>query len=83
MSLRDLSEAYKKENVSFGINQVFKLAKAKKLKKSSRVFIARDARDATIKKLEDAGVEFEVLKNKGDISRELGIDFNSEVFLIQ
>jgi ribosomal protein L7Ae-like RNA K-turn-binding protein len=82
MSLRDLTEADKKGNVSFGIKQVLKLAKAKKLKKTSRVFVARDTREETIKQLEDAGVEFEVLKNKDDITREMGIDFDSEVFLI-
>jgi ribosomal protein L7Ae-like RNA K-turn-binding protein len=82
MSLRDLVEADKKGNIAFGIKQVLKLAKAKKLKKSSRVFVARDTREETIKKLEEAGVEFEVLKNKEDITRELGNDFDSEVFLI-
>jgi len=82
MSLRDLMDADKKGNVTFGIKQVLKLAKAKKLKKTSRVFVARDTREETIKKLEDAGVEFEVLKNKDDITREMGIDFDSEVFLI-
>lgn len=82
MSLRDLVEANKKDNVLFGIKKVLKLAKAKKIKKTSRVFVARDTREETIKQLEDAGVEFEVLKNKVDISREMGIDFDSEVFLI-
>lgn len=83
MSLRDLVEADKKGNVSFGIKQVLRLAKTKKLKKTSRVFVARDAREETIKQLEDAGVEFEVLKNKEDIAREMGSDFDSEVFLIK
>ncbi len=82
MSLRDLIEADKKGNVLFGIKKVLKLAKAKKLKKTSRVFVARDTREETIKQLEDAGVEFEVLKNKEDITREMAIDFESEVFLL-
>lgn len=82
MSLRDLVEADKKGNAFFGIKQVLRLAKAKKLKKTARVFVARDTREETIKQLEDAGVEFEVLKNKVDITREMGIDFDSEVFLI-
>ena len=82
MSLKDLVEADKKDKVLFGIKQVLKLAKAKKIKKTSRVFIARDAREDTITKLEKAGVEFEVLKNKKDISKEMGLDFDSEVFLI-
>lgn len=82
MSLKDLNEAYKKDKVSFGVKEVLKLAKAKKIKKDSRVFVSKDVREETLKKLEDAGVEFEVLKNKADISKELGIDFESEVFLI-
>ena len=83
MSLRDLSEANKKGKLSFGIKQVLRLAKKKKLGKGLRVFVCRDTRVETIKQLEDAGVEFEVLKNKIDIAKELGIDFDSEVFLIE
>jgi ribosomal protein L7Ae-like RNA K-turn-binding protein len=83
MSLKDLSDANKKGKLSFGVRQVLRLAKKKKLGKSSRVFVCRDTREETIKKLEDAGVEFEVLKNKIDIAKELGIDFDSEVFLIE
>lgn len=83
MSLKDLVEANKKGKLSFGIKQVLRLAKKKKMKKDSSVYVAKDARAETIKKLEDAGVEFEVLKNKIDIAKELGIDFDSEVFLIE
>jgi len=82
MSLRELSEAVKKEKVSFGIKEVLKAGKKKKLKKDSRVFVCRDVRKETLDKLEKAGVEFEVLKNKTEISKELGLDFESEVFLI-
>jgi len=83
MSLKDLVKANKKGKLSFGIKQVLRLAKKKKMKKDSSVYVAKDARAETIKKLEDAGVEFEVLKNKIDIAKELGIDFDSEVFLIE
>ena len=82
MSLKELSDAKKKGNISFGIKQIIKLAKAKKIKKSASVFVVKDCRAETIKKLEEAGVEFEVLKNKKDVSKEIGIDFDSEVFLI-
>lgn len=82
MSVKDLSEALKEDKVSFGINEVLKLAKAKKIKKSSRVFVCKDTREETLQKLEKAEIEFEVIKNKKDVSRELGIDFDSEVFLI-
>ena len=83
MSVKDLIEANKKGKLGFGIKQVLRLAKKKKLKKDSFVYVAKDARAETIKKLEDAGVEFEVLKNKMEIAKELGIDFDSEVFLIE
>jgi ribosomal protein L7Ae-like RNA K-turn-binding protein len=82
MTLRDLADANKEGKVSFGIREVLKLAKKKKIKKDARIFVAKDAREDTFKKLEEAGVEFEVLKTKTDISHELGIDFDSEVFLI-
>ena len=83
MSVKELSEALKADKLSFGIREVLKAAKAKKLKKSSSVFVAKDAREETVKKLENAGVEFEVLKNKKEISQELGVDFNSEVYFIK
>ncbi|MBP7708063.1 hypothetical protein KA107_00120 [Candidatus Pacearchaeota archaeon] len=82
MTLKDLVEAKKANKISYGINVVLKLAKKKKLGKNSRVFVCRDTREETLKELETAGVEFEVLKNKKDISRELELDFDSEVFLI-
>jgi ribosomal protein L7Ae-like RNA K-turn-binding protein len=82
MSLRDLQEALKNDNVSFGVKEVLKAAKTKKLKKTSKVFVSRDCRDETIEKLESANVEFEVLKNKEEIAKYLGIDFESEVYLI-
>ena len=82
MSVKDLVEANKKDKISFGIKEVLKLAKAKKLKKDARVFVCRDTREETIAELEKAGVEFEVLKNKADVAHELGIAFESEVFLI-
>ncbi len=82
MSLRELTDANKKGNVSFGIKQILRLAKTKKLKKNASIFVTKDCRVETLKKLEDAGVEFEVLKNKADIAKELGIEFGSEVFLI-
>jgi hypothetical protein len=78
MSIKELKEGKTK----YGIREVLKLAKAKKLKKGSKIFVSRDARDETIEQLENAGVEFEVLKNKDFISKELGLDFESEVYLV-
>ena len=82
MSVKELIEAKKANKISFGVRKVLKLAKAKKLKKSSSVYVSKDARKETLKLLDDASVEYEVLKNKNDISKELGIDFDSEVFLV-
>lgn len=82
MSLRDLQEAMKDEKVLFGIKEVLKASKAKKLKKGSRVFVSKDCRDETIEKLEGASIEFEVLKKKEEIAKFLALDFESEVYLI-
>jgi ribosomal protein L7Ae-like RNA K-turn-binding protein len=83
MSVKELSEAMKNENLSFGIKEVLKAAKAKKIKKTAKIFVAKDARNETIDSLEKAGVEFEVLKSKEEIAKALGLDFESEVFFIQ
>ena len=83
MSVKELTEAIKNENVSFGIKEVLKAVKVKKVKKTSRVFISKDARETTIEVLEKAGVEFEVLKSKQELTKLLGLDFESEVFFIQ
>jgi uncharacterized membrane protein len=83
MSIKEINEAIKEEKAVFGIRQVLKLASKKKLPKSAQVFIAKDAREETITKLENAKVDFEVLKKKDEIAKDLGLDFESEVFLIQ
>ena len=83
MSIKELTEAMKNETLSFGIKEVLKAAKAKKLKKTSKVFVSKDARSTTIEALEKAGVEFEVLKPKEEIAKTMGLDFESEVFFIQ
>jgi len=83
MSVKEITEAIKEGNINFGIKQVLKAAKGKKIKKTSKVFIAKDARDDTIAELENAGIEFEVLKTKEELSKALGLDFESEVFFIQ
>lgn len=83
MSLKELSEAIKEENLCYGVKQVLRAAKDKQIKKSSKVFIAKDTREETIEKLENADVEFEVLKSKAELSKALGLDFESEVFFIK
>jgi ribosomal protein L7Ae-like RNA K-turn-binding protein len=78
MSVRDIEDALKENKVFFGIKQCLK--HKKKLKS---VFIAKDARDETVDKLEKAGVEFIVLKTKQDLAKQLNLDFESEVFSIK
>ena len=82
MNIKELIEAEKKGKLLFGTKEVLKKIKSKKLNKSASIFVCRDAREETLKKLEEKGVEFEVIKNKSIVSKELGINFESEVFLI-
>ena len=75
MSVKEISEAMEKGNVLFGIKQALK--GGKKLK---NVFIAKDTRDSTVEKLESAKIEFDVLKSKAELAKELNLDFECEVF---
>ena len=75
MSVKEIKEAMEKGEVSFGIKQVLKSKQKLKM-----VFIAKDARDETVEKLEKANIEFDVLKSKTDIAKELNLDFECEVF---
>jgi ribosomal protein L7Ae-like RNA K-turn-binding protein len=78
MSAKDIKEAMEKGNVYFGVRQALK--HAKKLK---NVFIAKDTRDSTVEQLEAAKIEFVVLKSKAELSRELNLDFECEVFSLK
>lgn len=78
MSVKDLREGIEAGNVLFGIKQALKLGK-----KSKAIFIAKDARDDTVEKLENAGLEFDVLKSKEDLTKELNLDFGCEVFSLK
>ena len=75
MSVKEISEAIESGNVMFGVKQALKLGK-----KSKNVFIAKDTRDETVEKLEAAGIEFDVLKSKAELAKELNLDFECEVF---
>ena len=77
MSVKEIEEAIQNKNVLFGIKQALK--GGKKLK---NVFITKDARDETVEKLDAAGIEFDVLKTKADLAKELNLDFACEVFSI-
>ena len=78
MSLKEIRDAMETGNVLFGIRQALKLGK-----KAKNVFIARDARDETVDKLENAKIEFTVLKTKEEITKELNLDFECEVFSLK
>jgi len=78
MSVKEISEAIESGNVMFGVKQALKLGK-----KSKNVFIAKDTRDETVEKLEAAGIEFDVLKSKVELAKELNLDFECEVFSLK
>ena len=78
MSVKEISEAIESGHVMFGVKQALK--NAKKLK---NVFIAKDTRDETVEKLDAAGIEFDVLKSKAELAKELNLDFVCEVFSIK
>ena len=75
MSVKELREGIEAENVLFGIKQALKLGK-----KAKNVFIAKDTRDETVEKLDAAKIEFDVLKSKAELAKELNLDFECEVF---
>jgi len=78
MSIKEINEAIEKNKVYFGIKQAIKHKKD-----INTVFIAKDTREETVQKLEDAKIEFIVLKSKAEMSKNLNLDFISEVFSIK
>ncbi len=77
MSVKELREAIEQRKIYFGIRQALKHSK-----KLSNVFIAKDVRDETVETLDNAGIEFMVLKSKENLAKELNLDFECEVFSI-
>jgi len=78
MSIKELKDGIEEGKVLFGIRQALKLSKDAK-----NVFIAKDSRDSTVERLEEAGIEFDVLKSKADLTKELNLDFGAEVFSLK
>ena len=78
MSVKELREGIEEGRVLFGVKQALKLGK-----KAKNIFIAKDTRDETVERLESAGIDFDVLKSKEDLSRELNLDFFAEVISIK
>ncbi|NPE26438.1 hypothetical protein HNV12_00350 [Methanococcoides sp. SA1] len=77
MSVKELREGIEAGKVLFGVKQ------ALKQKKCKNIFIAKDCRDSTVEKLEDAKLEFDVLKSKEELAKELNLDFECEVFCLK
>ena len=83
MSIGEIKQAKENGKIVFGIRQVLK-EKKKSKKKKLKVFVSNDAREETVEKLDVVGVEFEVLKqDKQEIAKELGLNFESEVYLVK
>ncbi len=78
MTIKEIKEAMKEKKIYFGIKQTLKHKKDIKA-----VFITKDTREDTVKKLENAKIEFSVLKDKDELTKNLNLDFTSEVFSIR
>lgn len=78
MSVKELKEGIDEGKVLFGVKQALKLGK-----KAKNIFIAKDTRDSAVEKLESAGLEFDVLKSKTDLTKELNLDFECEIFSLK
>ena len=77
MSIKEIKEAMAHGKVCFGIRQALKKPKPKK------VFVVADCREETINKLESAKLKIEKIKKKSEVAKELGLNFESEVFSIR
>ena len=75
MSIKDIREAMEKQQICFGVKQAIK-----NKKKFKDVFVPKDIRDETVERLEKEKIEFVVLKSKEEMSKELNLDFECEVF---
>jgi len=78
MSVKEIKEAMVDGKVCFGLRQALKGGK-----KTKGVFICKDTRDETVEKLEAGKIEFDVLKSKEDVAKELNLDFETEVFSVR
>ncbi len=95
MSIKEIKQGIEKESVLFGIRQTLKFfnllgsskeEKTKKKQKTSKskakVFVVDDIREESALKLKNVGIE-PLKKSKSDVAKELGLNFESEVFLIK
>ncbi|MEI6058146.1 MAG: hypothetical protein WCP89_00055 [archaeon] len=83
MSLKEIEEGMKEGKVMFGLKEFFKHSSAKGKGKIKKLFVVKDARPATFKKLGDANIEFEMLKDRMTVKHDLNLDFECEVFSLK
>jgi len=76
MSVKEIKDEMEKGNVLFGIRQALK-------GKKKKVFVVKDVREETLGMLKVKKIEPAFLKLKDDVVKELGLDFNCEVFSIK
>lgn len=81
MSIKDIQEAMTKGKVVFGLKQTLKNLKDKK-KTKMRIFVTSDARSETLKNLADSKADFEKIRAREEVAKDLGLDFECEVISI-
>jgi ribosomal protein L7Ae-like RNA K-turn-binding protein len=81
MSIREIEDSLKENKVVFGLKSLFKHMKSKK-DKPKRVFVAKDTRHETLARLKNEKIEYDVLKRKEDMARDLKLNFHSEVIFL-
>lgn len=84
MSLKEIEEGMNEGKVLFGLREALKNSSAGKGKnKIKKFFVVKDARPETIKKIENAKIEFETLKDRMIVKHDLNLDFECEVFSLK
>ena len=81
MTVKDLKEGFEKEKVIFGLKEILKNLKGKK--KKMKIYVCSDTRAEIVKKLDENKIEFEKLKSKEEVAKELGLNFECEVFSLK
>ena len=82
MSLKEIEEGMNEGKVLFGVKEALKHS-TKGKGKIKKFFVVKDARAETLKKLADAKIEFETLKDKMVVKHDLNLDFECEVFSLK
>ncbi len=83
MSLKEIEEGINEGKVLFGLKEFFKHSSGKSKGKIKKLFVVKDARPETLKKLGDSKIEFEMLKDRVTVKHDLNLDFDCEVFSLK